>query len=120
MSDANRQLVFRCPSCGQRYGDPLYHGPVGHAPQNLCLDCWVNEWAEIEARMLRGGDWSALDMALWLVCNGYTRSQAAEIIGVTARTIRRWFSCLQRSFREFPDWMSGLGSSHVLTMGGPP
>ena len=32
-------MAFECPICAREYGDPLYHGPAGHAPHGLCLDC---------------------------------------------------------------------------------
>ena len=72
---------FRCPECGLTYGDPLYHGPAPHAPGNLCLDCWAGQWNEFEARIFKDQDWTVLDEALWLICQGFTRSQAAGLIG---------------------------------------
>ena len=36
---------FICPICKRSYGDPLYHGPTGHAPLQMCFDCWAGEWA---------------------------------------------------------------------------
>ncbi|MBL7134841.1 MAG: helix-turn-helix domain-containing protein [Phycisphaerae bacterium] len=102
--------VFICPLCLGAYGDPHYHGPAGHAPQGLCFDCWAAEWALIQARMLNGGDWTVLDSALWLICAGFTRQQAANIIGVARRTIYRWICALRRNPRKTPQWLRPDGS----------
>ena len=97
--------TFTCPLCCRSYGDPHYHGPPGHAPQCLCLDCWGDEWAAIQARMLNGGDWTALDSALWLICAGFTRQQAAGIIGVARRTLYRWIRVLKMTPHKTPQWL---------------
>jgi len=97
--------AFVCPLCLRSYGDPLYHGPAGHAPQGLCFDCWAAEWALIQAGMLNTGDWTTLDSALWLICAGFTRQQAANIIGVARRTIYRWIRALRKDPRKIPPWL---------------
>lgn len=97
--------VFVCPLCHRTYGDPRYHGPVGHAPQNLCFDCWTYEWSHIKTRMLNGGDWTVLDSALWLICCGFTHQQAANIIGIARQTIRRWLQNLRRNPGRIPQWL---------------
>ena len=106
MSKAVNMSAFVCPNCKRAYGDGLYHGPIGHAPQNLCLDCWANEWAQMEVRMLNGGDWSVLDSALWLICCGFTRQEAAGIIGVGRRTIHRWIQAVRKDPEKIPQWLS--------------
>jgi len=97
--------AFTCPLCLRSYGDPHYHGPAGHAPQDLCFDCWADEWALIQARMLNGGHWTALDSALWLICSGFTRQQAACIVGVARRTIHRWICALRKDPSKTPQWL---------------
>ena len=97
--------VFICPACQRSYGDPHYHGPAGHAPRNLCFDCWAAEWDLIAARMLNGGNWTVLDAALWLVCSGFTRQQAATIVGVARRTLYRWIRALKTNPRKVPQWL---------------
>ena len=105
MSRSDQAEAFRCRNCNRPYGDPQYHGPAGHAPLNLCLDCWADEWAVIELRMLNGGDWSVLDSALWLVCCGLTRQQAAGVLGIHRNTVRNWLLRLRRRPEEIPDWL---------------
>ncbi len=101
----SEQRVFICPNCKRSYGDPQYHGPAGHAPQNLCLDCWSNEWALMEARMLNGGGWSVLDSALWLICWGATRQRAAAAVGLHRNTLRNWILNLRKNPNLIPDWL---------------
>ena len=97
--------TFICPGCQRLYCDPFYHGPIGHAPQNLCLDCWADEWARMEVRMLSGGDWTVLDSALWLVCCGLSRQKAAEVLGLHRNTIRNWLLQLRKHPETIPDWL---------------
>ena len=33
-------MLWLCSGCKRTYGDPMYKGPIGHAPQTECLDCW--------------------------------------------------------------------------------
>lgn len=100
-----------CASCKCSYGDGLYHGPAGHAPQNLCLDCWADEWAVMEVRMLNGGQWTALDSALWLVCCGLTRQQAASVLGLHRNTLRNWLVRLRKHPGRIPEWLEQRASS---------
>lgn len=97
--------TFTCPSCKIEYGDPLYHGPAGHAPPNLCMDCWANEWAHMEVRMLAGGDWSVLDSALWLVSCGLKQHQAADLLAIHRNTFARWIRRMRRNPHEIPEWL---------------
>ena len=106
MSSVNLQVAFVCPNCHRDYGDPLYHGPSGHAPQNLCMDCWAEEWALVELRMLNGGNWGVLDSALWLVCCGFSRQQAAKLLGLHRNTIGNWLTRLKKHRRSVPEWMA--------------
>ena len=105
MAKTHAASGFVCANCKRTYGDPLYHGPPGHAPQNLCLDCWADEWALIELRMLNGGDWSVLDSALLLVCCGLSRQQAAEVLGLHRNTVHKWLVHLRRNPQDVPDWL---------------
>jgi len=86
-------------------GDPHYVGPIGHAPQNLCLDCWMAHWDIIEARAANGGEWTHLDEALWLVCRGLNMSEAAAVIGAHRNTLRRWIIAMRRRPETVPDWL---------------
>lgn len=96
---------FRCPQCRQEYGDPLYHGPFGHAPQELCFDCWATEWAIMEIRMSSGGRWELMDAALFLICQGFTQQEAAHVIGASPRTIHNWIRSLRQRPEDVPLWL---------------
>ena len=106
MASAGRKPAFVCPGCGCAFGDPLYHGPRGHAPPGLCFDCWADEWAHIEVRMRNGGDWTVLDSATWLVCCGLSRQEAAQVLGLHRNTICKWVTRLRKDTRLVPDWLT--------------
>ena len=98
---------FECkgPGCEQWIGDRRYVGPAGHAPQNLCFECWMVHWERIEACAANGGEWTCLDEAMWLFCRGYTLAQAAKAVATHHVTLRRWIlkMCLKREL--IPDWL---------------
>jgi len=99
------KIAFHCAYCKTPYGDPLYHGPAPHAPGNLCMDCWAEQWAQFEARMLREGDWGVMDQALWLICQGFTHSVAADMIGRHRNSIGNWICMLRKFPHLIPDWL---------------
>lgn len=87
--------AFVCRRCRAAVGDPMYTGPWGHAPQNVCLDCWVNAFEDRPTR------WPRQILALWLVANGHTQTEAARAVGASARTIRNWRVQLARNPARF-------------------
>ena len=97
-------MTVVCPSCVGPINDPLYHGPIGHAPQNLCYECWLAEWERIAAAMADHEDWGQLDSALFLLCQGFSREEAADLIGVTRKTIYLWIRSLRRCPADMPEW----------------
>jgi hypothetical protein len=103
----NSEIGFRCKGvgCGEWISDVRYVGPVGHAPQNLCFECWMAHWDVVEARATNGGRWTHLDEALWLVCRGLSLSQAADVIGSHATTLRRWIVKMRQRPELLPDWL---------------
>ncbi|MBT3198813.1 MAG: hypothetical protein HN350_02760 [Phycisphaerales bacterium] len=100
-------IGFRCtgPECGQWVGDVRYVGPMGHAPRNLCFECWVEHWERVEAIAMNGGRWTDIDEALWLVCHGLTFSQAADIITINRKTLHRWITKMRRQPDLIPGWL---------------
>ncbi len=86
--------------------DPRYTGPVGHAPQNVCYDCWCAYWDEVEQQMLNGGDSTKMEAAFFLVSIGYTQAEAAQVVGVSRKTITRWKQQLQKKYLEIQSLMS--------------
>jgi len=98
-------VAFVCPCCKQAFGDPMYHGPVGHAPQELCFDCWASEWGQMGQVISRGGNWQPMDAALFLLCQGFSHQQAADMIGANRSTVFRWIREIRRCPALMPDWM---------------
>jgi hypothetical protein len=108
--EQDNRIGFRCagPGCEQWIGDPDYSGPLGHAPQNLCFECWMAYWDKIEALAVNGGHWTRLDEALWLFCRGMTFAEAAEAIATHQTTLQRWIAKI-RCGREIPPvWLIHL------------
>ena len=84
--------VPTCPGCNQPRPDPLYHGPLPHAPSRLCFDCWCEAWEDIlgEIRAEHAGksaSWHSTLAAIWAIANGATRAEAATLAKVTRRTL---------------------------------
>jgi len=108
---ANEPATFICPKCGREYGDPLYHGPDGHAPPTLCFDCWAGEWGAMAARLAAeyatGADlrWRARDLALFWLCQGHTQGRAAELAGVTRRALVKWLRAMRQGRMPVPQWL---------------
>jgi hypothetical protein len=96
---------FTCPRCKREYGDPWYHGPIGHAPQQLCFDCWAAEWDTMSLVMSRGGNWQQLDAALYLLCQGFSHREAADLIGVSRNTVCNYVRKLRQRPELTPDWL---------------
>lgn len=112
-------MIFECPDCRRMYGDPLYHGPDGHAPPALCFDCWVDHWQRVEAIIdMERGHWGRVDVAMFLICQGFSREEAAGRLGVTARTVHNWIRRLRKYPHEIPQWLSdraAAGSRRTYT-----
>ncbi len=104
-------MYFTCPDCGRAYGDPLYHGPDGHAPPQMCFDCWAAHWDRTEV-LLRAerGNWRRMDVALFLICQGHSRTEVAGRIGVARNTLARWIAGLRKKPHKIPDWLRNRGS----------
>lgn len=95
------QIAFECARCHTPIGDPLYHGPAGHAPRNLCYDCWCIHWSDVERKHLLGEDPSELERALWLVSQGFTQEEAADQLSRHRNTIGNWFRGLRKKGTKF-------------------
>ncbi|MCP4379694.1 MAG: hypothetical protein GY794_26435 [bacterium] len=107
VTKTDTQIGFRCQGvgCGEWIDDVRYVGPAGHAPQNLCFECWMAHWEVVEARVINGGRWSYLDEALWLICRGLSVVQAADVINTHAKTLRRWIVKMRQRPELVPDWL---------------
>jgi len=99
-------MSFTCPECKTLIGDPHYHGPLGHAPQNVCFTCWVNHWATVEAMIwCERGNWQLRDVALVLLALGFTHAEAADILHIHPASIGRYIRRLRKKPEEIPDWL---------------
>ena len=110
-----KKVAFVCPRCGDAIGDAMYVGPWGHAPQNVCFACWLDAFEEYDPV------WPREMIALWLISNGYTRTEAARKVGVTRRTIRNWTVRLGKDPRAFFEMAAALdefGRRAPAAMGG--
>ncbi len=96
---------FICPICKRSYGDPLYHGPTGHAPLEMCFDCWAGEWACMVQMVTRGGDWRKIDSALFLLCQGFSCTEAANLAGICRKTLHNWIRRARQHPEMAPDWL---------------
>jgi hypothetical protein len=96
---------FVCPICKSRYGDPLYHGPAGHAPQQMCFDCWAGEWASMIQVLARGGDWRQIDSALFLLCQGFSHQEAGRLVGMRRNALQNWIRQARQKPCMIPDWL---------------
>lgn len=96
---------FICPICKRSYGDPLYHGPAGHAPMQMCFDCWAGEWACMVQMVSRGGDWRKIDSALFLMCQGFSCTEAANLAGICRKTLHNWIRRARQHPEMAPDWL---------------
>ena len=105
-SKPSRRVSFVCHSCGNRIADPLYTGTGGHCPHNICAECWFAAWQDACRKVHQGGNWDELDASLFLLSQGYTQREAAELVGISARTIRRWLVKLRKKIIEIPKWLS--------------
>jgi len=95
---------YTCAVCGQPYGDPLYHGPIGHAPQTVCLDCWYEHWDLVECRMRNGGQWRHLDAALYLVARGFSQPEVARMLGLCRKSLYNLLQRLRADPEKIPEW----------------
>lgn len=97
--------AFVCPVCKNRYGDPLYHGPAGHAPQQMCFDCWASEWGSMIQVLARGGNWRQIDSALFLLCQGFSYQEAANLAGICRKTLHNWIRQARQQPQMAPEWL---------------
>lgn len=108
--------TFVCGVCRQKIRDPLYRGPMGHAPRALCLECWLGQWQQMLDRMHAGGNWSRIDAALSLMCAGFSLRQTAGILGQARKTLLRTLRRELHSYEQLPDWfierLARQGRSH--------
>ncbi len=91
--------MARCTKCGGPYrsdgsivDDPLYRGPVGHAPPDICAECW-----ESDKRAIRSGQWRKKIRAMQFIADGCTQVETAKLMRVCERTIRNWKKELKTS-----------------------
>jgi len=71
----------------------------------MCFDCWASEWGAMEMVVARGGNWRPIDSALFLLCQGFTHKEAADLAGVCRRTLHEWIREARQKPHLAPDWL---------------
>jgi hypothetical protein len=109
-SPTSNPTGFWCtgPGCGQWISDVRYVGPRGHAPGNLCFECWMAQWEKIEARAANAGAWTRLDEALWLLCHGVSFDEAAGAIGSCRSALRLRIERMRWRPELTPGWLPDI------------
>lgn len=108
-----KKVAFVCRNCGDSIGDAMYVGPWGHAPQNVCFACWLNAFEDYDPL------WPRELIAIWLISNGYTRTEAAKKMGVSRRTIGNWTIRLGKDPAAFIEMIDGLDEFGRRALGRP-
>jgi transposase len=70
--------------------------------------------------MRRGQDWTVLDSALTLLCQGFSYAETASILGRCRKTIGNWVRGLRKNPERIPEWLTRLRESarrRALTRG---
>ncbi len=99
-----------------RVRDSLYVGPGGHSHPRACFDCWVYHWEAVARQIRAERPWERRDWAFWLIACGWTRKDAAALVGRHYTTIWRWMREVRKNPQLLPDWVQGKGPSRVGTM----
>ncbi len=93
--------MARCTKCGGPYrsdgsvvDDPFYKGQVGHAPQDICFECY-----ESYKYLIRSSRWQAKFRAIDYQLQGYTQAETAEKMGIAPITVYRWKKELKSQIR---------------------
>ena len=102
-----------CPNCNGpvRFDrtsivrDPLYHGPNGHAPPEICAACWAEWWEDIKTRMEHEGRWEPIHEAVWQLAQGAGHQRAAEIARMHRTTRWRKLRAWRQNPALVPDWL---------------
>ena len=85
-------VAFICQQCLEPIGDPLYRGPRGHAPPNICFTCWVNAVEQPP------DDWPLDLFALWMMSAGYSRAEALKKTGLKVSEFKALIAWRRKNF----------------------
>jgi hypothetical protein len=96
---AGKKVAFVCRTCGEAIGDPAYHGPWGHAPAEVCFTCWVNAFEQPPWH------WPKEVLVLWMLANGYSRTEAARLAGIGRNTLWRLLHRVRKNLPEFQEFV---------------
>ncbi len=88
------KVAFVCEQCKEPIGDPLYTGPHGHAPDNICFTCWVNAFEQPPK------DWPKDITVLWMISQGYSRAEALKETRLTYKQFRLMVNWRKKKFSE--------------------
>jgi hypothetical protein len=57
-------------------------------------------------RIARGRNWQPMDAALFLLCQGFSHQEAADLIGVHRNTVCAWVRMLRQHPGRTPEWLT--------------
>lgn len=87
--------------------DPAYHGPMGHAPQTVCLDCYINATQksyerEIEAQLLHKSrqKHDRLILAILWLKEGYTQKEASRKSGISTSALEKYLHSIRKDKKK--------------------
>jgi DNA-binding CsgD family transcriptional regulator len=105
---AGRKVAFVCKVCGESIGDPVYRGPAGHAPPDVCFTCWVNAFEQPPWH------WPREVLAVWLIANGYSRRAAAKLAGLARSTLWTLLGRLAKNSSELVEFFKHFSELCVI------
>ena len=84
----------------------------------MCFDCWASEWGLMAVVIAQCGEWRHLDAALFLLCQGFTQQEAADVIGVRRSAVCHWVRHLRRRPEDVPEWLLRVRAGRGVTEDG--
>ena len=92
---------------GTIVNDPAYTGPIGHAPQSVCLDCYINatqksKEKDLEARRLHKSrqKHDRLILAILWIKEGYTQKESAQKAGVSTSKLEKFLHSIRKDKKK--------------------
>jgi transposase-like protein len=80
----------------------------------MCFDCWAGEWASMIQVLARGGNWQQIDSALFLLCQGFSYQEAADLAGICRRSLDNWIRQARQRPEMAPDWLVNRAAARQL------
>jgi DNA-directed RNA polymerase specialized sigma24 family protein len=55
--------------------------------------------------LARGGNWRQIDSALFLLCQGFSYQEAANLAGICRKTLHNWIRQARQQPQIAPEWL---------------